>query len=140
MASDHEIQTLLEQIKTIAIVGASSDPNRDSHQVMAFLKSWGYRVIPVNPSQVGAKILEELVYPDLAAIPGPIDMADIFRRSEAAGAIVDEAIAKGAKAVWLQLGVIDPAAVARARAAGLIAMMDRCPKIEIRRLGIPRKE
>lgn len=139
MASDDaEILDLLSKAKTIALVGASADPTRDSHQVMAFLQSHGYRVIPVNPGLAGQSLLGEHVYADLESIPGAIDVVDIFRRSDAAGAIVDAAIARGAKAVWLQLGVRDPAAIQRAQAAGLRAVMDRCPKIEIKRLGIVR--
>lgn len=139
MASDDaEIQDLLSKAKTIALVGASADPTRDSHQVMAFLQGHGYRVIPVNPGLAGQSLLGERVYADLESIPDAIDVVDIFRKSDAAGAIVDAAIARGAKAVWLQLGVRDPAAIQRAKAAGLRAVMDRCPKIEIRRLGIVR--
>lgn len=133
---DTLIVQLLLQTRTIALVGASADPSRDSHQVMAFLQSRGYRVFPVNPAMAGQKLLGETVYPSLASIPGTIDLVDIFRKSEAAGAVVDAAIERGAKAVWLQLGVIDLAAAASARAAGLTVVMDRCPKIEIRRLGI----
>jgi predicted CoA-binding protein len=130
---------LLTRTRTVALVGASSDPSRDSHQVMKFLQGRGYRVLPVNPALAGQSLLGETVYANLASVPGDIDLVDIFRRSDAAGAVVDEAIARGAKAVWLQLGVIDAAAVARAGAAGLVAIMDRCPKIEIPRLGIVRR-
>ena len=135
-ASDATIKRLLETTRTIALSGASADPTRDSRQVMAFLQSRGYRVFPVNPALAGQELLGEKVYADLASIPGEIDLVDVFRRSEAAGAVVEQAIAQKAKAVWLQLGVIDAAAIARAEAAGLVAVMDRCPKIEIRRLGI----
>ena len=102
---------------------------RDSHGVAAFLQRRGKRVIPVNPNAAGTEILGETC---LATVPEAVDVVDIFRRSEAAGAHVDEAIAVGAKAVWLQLGVLDDAAAARARAAGLLVVMDRCPKIEWR--------
>lgn len=106
---------------------------------MAFLQAQGYRVIPVNPGLAGHSLLGETVYRDLDSVPGQIDLVDIFRRSDSAGAVVDEAIARGAKAVWLQLGVIDLSAVRRAEAAGMMAIMDRCPKIEIPRLGIVRR-
>jgi hypothetical protein len=135
-AEDAKITQVLTETRTIALVGASPKPDRDSHRVMAYLQAHGYRVIRVNPALSGERILGEMVYPNLGAIPGPVDLADIFRKSDAAGQIVDEAIACGAKAVWLQLGVIDAAAARRAEAAGLAAIMDRCPKIEIRRLGI----
>jgi uncharacterized protein len=136
LESDSDLRRLLQDVRTIALIGASADPSRDSHQVMAFLLAHGYRVIPVNPAMAGQILLGQKVYADLSSISGKIDLVDIFRRSDAAGAVVDAAIARGAKAVWLQLGVIDKAAVARAGAAGLQAVMDRCPKIEIRRLGI----
>jgi uncharacterized protein len=138
-ADDATISALLIKTRTIALVGASPKPDRDSHQVMAFLQARGYRVIPVNPAHAGETILGETVYPTLASVPDQIDMVDIFRKSDAAGAVVDAAISCGAKAVWLQLGVIDHVAVARARAAGLTAIMDRCPKIEFPRLGIAGK-
>lgn len=122
---------VLDQCRTFAVVGASPDPGRPSHGVMNVLEEHGYRVIPVNPNV--AEVRGQAAYPDLALIPEPIDVVDIFRRSEAAGAHVDEAIAVGAKAVWMQLGVIDEAAAQRARDAGLDVVMDRCPAIELRR-------
>lgn len=137
--TDAEIRILLTDVRSIAVVGWSPKPDRPSHRVAAFLKSRGYRVIPVNPGQAGQEALGETVRASLAEVwaeAGPVDMVDIFRRSEEAGAVVDEAIALGAKAVWMQLGVIDDAAAARARAAGLTAVMDRCPAIEIPRLGV----
>lgn len=137
--TDAKIKTVLSEARTIALVGASADPSRDSHRVMAFLQAQGYRVIPVNPGLAGHSLLGETVYRDLDSVPGQIDLVDIFRRSDSAGAVVDEAIARGAKAVWLQLGVIDLSAVRRAEAAGMMAIMDRCPKIEIPRLGIVRR-
>jgi predicted CoA-binding protein len=139
LESDHDIKALLQGAKTIALVGASANPTRDSHGVMAFLQHQGYRVIPVNPGLAGRELLGETVAARLADIGGPIDMVDIFRNSAAAGPIVDEAISAGAKAVWMQLGVINPEAAARAEAAGLKVVMNRCPKIEIFRLGLLKR-
>ncbi len=136
LTTDTEIRDLLQGARTIALVGASSSPERASHGVMEFLQGHGYRVIPVNPAITGEHILGEYVWESLDQIGVPIDIVDIFRRSEAAGEVVDAAIAAGAKAVWMQLGVIDAAAAARAEAAGLQVVMDHCPKIEIRRLGL----
>jgi predicted CoA-binding protein len=133
MTDDSEIRDILTSVKTIAVVGWSPKPDRPSHGVAAFLKRRGYRVIPVNPGQAGQTALGETVVATLAEA-GPVDMVDIFRRSEEAGAVVDEAIAAGAGVVWMQLGVIDKAAADRARAAGLKVVMDRCPAIEIPRL------
>jgi uncharacterized protein len=121
-------------MRTWAVVGASPQPFRDSHRISSMLKSRGYRVIPVNPNC--DELIGERAYPSLAEIPEPVDVVDVFRRSDAAGEHVDEAIAIGARAVWLQLGVIDEAAADRARAAGLEVVMDRCPAIEMPRLGI----
>lgn len=135
MPDDAEIRDILTSVKTIAVVGWSPKPDRPSHGVAAFLKRRGYRVIPVNPGQAGQVALGETVVANLAEA-GPVDMVDIFRRSEEAGAVVDEAISAGAKVVWMQLGVIDHAAADRARAAGLRVVMDRCPAIEIPRLGL----
>ncbi len=136
-ASDDEIRKILLETKTIALVGASPRPERDSHEVMAYLKSRGYRVIPVNPVCAGETILGERVRATLAEIDEPIDLVDVFRNSEAAGPVTDDAIAARAKAVWMQLGVVNEPAAARARAAGLAVVMDRCPKIEIPRLRLP---
>ena len=133
---DEDIKALLEGVRTIAMIGASDRPDRPSNRVMATLQRHGYRVIPVNPQITGEHIHGEFVWRDLAQIGEPIDLVDIFRRPEAAGEAVDQAIAAGAKAVWLQLGVINQAAAARAEAAGLTVVMDRCPAIEIPRLGV----
>ena len=129
---DEDIRYALEQTKTWAVVGCSPDPGRDSHRIAALLQRRGFRVIPVNPA--ATEILGERCYPSLEAIEEPVDVVDVFRRSAEAGAHVDEAIEIGAKAVWLQLGVIDERAAARARDAGLRVVMDRCPAIELPRL------
>ena len=125
---------ILESYKTFAVVGCSSDPRRASYGVASFLQDRGYRVIPVTPFE--KEILGQRCYPDLASIPEnmAVEVADIFRRPDAAGAHVDEAIAVGLKAVWMQIGVIDEAAAERARGAGLDVVMDRCPKIEYPRV------
>jgi uncharacterized protein len=139
IASDDAIAQLLTSVETIAMVGASDNPARASHGVMQFLQRHGYRVIPVNPGLAGQKLLGETVVGALADIAEPIDLVDIFRNSDAAGAVVDEAIAARAGAVWMQLDVINEAAAKRAEAAGLQVVMDRCPKIEIGRLRLPRR-
>lgn len=136
LTRDEDIRALLEEARTIAMVGASDRPNRPSNGVMLLLQRHGYRVIPVNPRITGEHIYGEFVFRDLDQIGVPIDIVDVFRKSEDAGAVVDAAIAAGAKAVWIQLDVIDHAAAARAEAAGLKVVMDRCPAIEIRRLGL----
>ena len=136
LTSDDDIADLLQSARTIALVGASDRPDRPSNRVMAALQRHGYRVIPVNPQITGEHIHGEFVFRELAQLGDPIDIVDIFRNSAAAGAVVDEAIAIGAKAVWMQLGVVDQAAAARAEAAGLKVVMDRCPAIDIPRLGL----
>ena len=138
LTRDEDIAELLASARTIAIVGASDRPDRASNSVMKFLQDWGYRVIPVNPQITGEHIHGEFVWRELAQIGVPIDIVDIFRRPEAAGDAVDQAILVGAKAVWMQLGVINEEAAARAEAAGLKVVMDRCPHIEIPRLRVPR--
>jgi len=134
--SNQDIADLLRNARTIAMVGASDRPDRASHGVMRFLQSKGYRVIPVNPQLAGQSIHGEPVVAALADIAEPIDIVDIFRNSAAAGPVIDDAIAVGAGAVWTQLGVFNDEAVARAEAAGLKAVVNRCPKIEIPRLGL----
>ena len=138
LTRDEDIYELLANARTIAMVGASDRPDRASHGVMQFLQDRGYRVIPVNPQITGQHLHGEFVWRELSQIGEPIDIVDIFRRPMAAGEAVDEAIAVGAKAVWMQLGVINEEAAARAEAAGLTVVMDRCPKIEIPRLGVPK--
>jgi predicted CoA-binding protein len=137
LTRDEDIRILLENARTIAMVGASDRPTRPSYGVMAFLQGRGYRVIPVNPQITGEHVHGEFVFRDLYQIGEPIDIVDIFRNSAAAGEAVDQAIAVGAKAVWMQLGVINMAAAERAEAAGLQVVMDACPAIEIPRLRVP---
>ncbi|MBA4760484.1 CoA-binding protein [Sphingomonas sp.] len=138
LTDDADLKALLEGARTIALVGASDRPDRPSYRVMAMLQEHGYRVIPVNPQITGEHLHGEFVFRELAQIGEPIDIVDIFRRPLAAGEAVDEAIAVGAKAVWMQLGVINEEAAARAEAAGLQVVMDRCPAIEIPRLGVAK--
>ena len=137
---DADIAQLLRETRTVALVGISDRPTRPSYGVMQFLQDHGYRVFPVNPQITGEHVHGEYVWRELAQIGEPIDLVDIFRRSEDAGEAVDQAIAVGAKAVWMQLGVLNEAAAARAEAAGLKVVMDRCPAIDIPRLGIERIE
>jgi predicted CoA-binding protein len=136
LTRDEDIAELLTSARTIAMIGASDRPNRPSHDVMRILQQHGYRVFPVNPQIAGEHVHGEFAWRDLSQIGAPIDIVDIFRRPDAAGEAVDEAIRVGAKAIWMQIGVIDDAAAARAEAAGLKVVMDRCPAIELRRLGI----
>ena len=138
LTNDDDIARLLRETRTIAMVGASGRPGRASNGVMQFLQRQGYRVIPVNPTIAGETLNGEIVVASLADIDEPIDMVDIFRRSDRAGEAIDAAIEAGAKSVWTQLGVIDEDAAARAEEAGLDVVMDRCPKIEIPRLSVPK--
>ena len=140
LTRDEDIAELLTNARTIAVVGASDRPSRPSYGVMRFLQDQGYRVLPVNPQITGEHVLGEFVWRELSQIGLPIDIVDIFRRPIAAGEAIDEAIAVGAKAVWLQLGIVNEEAAARAEAAGLKVVMDRCTKSEIMRLGIPAIE
>ena len=139
MNDDDTLRRILTTTRSIALVGWSPKADRPSHRVAAYMADRGYRVIPVNPGQAGQMALGQTVRASLAEVlekDGPVDMVDIFRRSEEAGGVVDEAIAIGAKVIWMQLDVVDGAAAARARAAGLEAVMNRCPAIEIPRLGL----
>ena len=142
--SDDSLRRILQQTKTIALVGASANPARDSNRVMAYLLEQGYQVHPINPGLAGQTLYGQRAYESLAAVPAPVDLVDIYRNSEAAGPVVDEALAQaerlGLRTVWMQLGVVNEAAAARAHAAGLAAVMDRCPRIEIRRLGLERPD
>jgi predicted CoA-binding protein len=132
MSIDHDIDTILSVSRSIAVVGASDKPHRASYGVMQVLQNSGYRCIPVSPRLAGKTLLGETVYAALGDIPETVDMVDLFINSEAAGPLVDDAIAIGAKFVWMQLGVINEAAAQRARDAGLTVVMDRCPAIELR--------
>ncbi len=136
--SDADLREIFRETRTIAVVGWSPKPERASHGVAAFLKSKGYRVIPVNPGQAGEQALGETVRASLSEIEDPVDMVDIFRRSEEVGPVVDEALAAlpGVKTIWMQLGVENSEAAARATARGLRVVQNRCPAIEIPRLGL----
>jgi len=138
ITDDAGIKALLEETRTIALVGASDRPSRPSWGVMKRLQDHGYRVIPVNPQITGEHVHGEFVFRDLDQLGDQIDLVDVFRNSAAAGDVVDDAIRIGAKAVWMQIGVVNEAAAARAEAAGLKVVMDRCPAIDIPRLGVAR--
>jgi len=129
---------ILETVKTIAMVGASNKPARPSYKVMEFLQKEGFKVIPINPGQAGGEILGETVYASLEEAPGPYDMVDIFRASDAAGEVTREAIRlandKGISVVWMQLGIQNDKAKQEAEAEGLVVVQDRCPKIELEKL------
>jgi predicted CoA-binding protein len=129
--SEADIKSILEESKTVAVVGLSPRQERDSHRVAKYLQGRGYRIIPVNPN--AEEVLGERSHPDLASVPEPIDIVDVFRRSEAVPEIVEEAIKVGARTVWMQQGVIHEEAAARAREAGLQVVMDRCMMVEHRR-------
>src|ERR1700750_184016 len=133
--SDAELRSILQRVKTIAMVGASSNWNRPSYFVMKYLQGKGYRVIPVNPGIASQSLLGEKVYASLRDIPEPVDMVDVFRSAREAPAIVEDAIAIGTKVVWMQLGIRNDEAAAAAERAGIEVVMNRCPKIEFGRLG-----
>jgi predicted CoA-binding protein len=134
LTGDADLRHLLQNTRTIALVGASPKPNRASHGVMAFLQRAGYRVIPVNPIAAGTTILGETVYGTLAEIGEPIDMVDVFRRAEDTPPVAEEAVAVGAKSLWLQLGIASDEAGDIATKGGLDVVMDRCTAIEVERL------
>jgi hypothetical protein len=137
MSEDDLIRDILTTTRTIAVVGWSPKPDRPSNGVARYLAARGYRVIPVNPGFAGQEVLGEVVHARLSDIEGGVDMVDIFRRSEEVGPVVDEALAlAGVRTIWMQLGVVNEAAAEAARAKGLAVVMNRCPAIEIPRLGI----
>ncbi|WP_413730708.1 CoA-binding protein [Sodalis sp. RH22] len=136
--TDSDIADILTSVKTIALVGASDNPARASHGVMAYLLQQGYQVFPVNPALAGGEILGQKVFGSLAEIPVKVDMVDVFRRSEAVYDLTQEAIAIDAKVLWMQLGVINEQAAVLAKNVGMKVVMDRCPKIEIPRLGLTK--
>jgi uncharacterized protein len=135
--SDQQIRDILSRPTTVAVIGCSDNPNRDSLEIATLLRNRGFRVIPVNPvlkPDALMDVLGERCYPDLASIPDPVEIVDVFRRSEFVAEVAQQAIAKGARVLWCQLGVIDLEAARNAQAAGLTVVMDRCPAIEYRRL------
>ncbi len=133
-----DVREILTSTKTIALIGASDNPARASYQVMDYLLKQGYHVIPVSPKVAGKTLLGQQGYGTLAEVPEKIDMVDVFRNSEAAWEVAQEAIAVGAKTLWMQLGVINEQAAVLAQDAGLQVVMDRCPKIDIPRLGLAK--
>jgi predicted CoA-binding protein len=135
--TDQEIHAILSRPTTVAVIGCSDNPDRDSLRIAMLLRDKGFRVIPVNPQLPPDALIDALgerCYPDLAAIPDEVELVDVFRRSEFVADVAEQAIAKGARILWCQLGVIDLDAARRAQAAGLTVVMDRCPAIEYRRL------
>lgn len=136
LQSPEQIRDILEQVQTIALVGASEKVSRPSHEVMVYLQERGYRVIPVNPRLAGQTLLGETVVASLNELDKPVDMVDVFLAPERTDAVIDQAIALEIPVLWLQIGVINEAGAARAEAAGLKVVMNRCPKQEIPRLGV----
>ena len=134
--SDGYIRSILNTVKTIAVVGVSANTSRPSYFAFKYLLERGYRMIPVNPGLAGRELLGRRVCGNLAEIPEPVDMVDIFRRSEDTGPIIDEAIAIGAKSIWLQLNIFNEEGTRKAEAAGLKVVVDRCPAIDMPRLGM----
>jgi len=135
--TDQEIHAILARPTTVAVIGCSDNPDRDSLRIAMLLRNKGFRVIPVNPQLKPEALIKELgerCYPDLASIPDPVEIVDVFRSSEFVAEVAQQAITKGARVLWCQLGVIDLDAARRAQAAGLTVVMDRCPAIEYRRL------
>jgi predicted CoA-binding protein len=130
-----DAEGILRSVQRIAVVGVSDNPERPSHYVARYLIDAGYDVVPVNPTLT--RVLDRVCHPDLRSVPGPVDVVDVFRRSELVPPVVDEAIAIGAKAIWMQDGVVHEAAAAKARAAGLTVVMDRCMLRDHRALGLP---
>lgn len=135
---DNELVDILTSTRTIALVGASDKPDRPSYRVMKYLLDQGYHVIPVSPKVAGKTLLGQQGYATLAEVPEKVDMVDVFRQSEAAWGVAQEAITIGAKTLWMQLGVINEQAAVLAREAGLKVVMDRCPAIDIPRLGLAK--
>jgi predicted CoA-binding protein len=135
-----QIRDILQTVRTIALVGASEKTSRPSHEVMDYLQRQGYRVIPVNPRLAGQQVLGETVYADLASLPEPVDMADLFLAPERTDAVIDQVIEQEIPVLWLQIGVINSAGAERAERAGMKVVMDRCPKQEIPRLSIQTPE
>tara|TARA_Y100001970_G_scaffold120386_1_gene149210 strand:- start:1570 stop:1983 length:414 start_codon:yes stop_codon:yes gene_type:complete len=131
--SDNYIDQILSDVDTIALVGASSDPDKDSYKVMKFLLEKNYQVFPINPNEAGMNILGQYCYADLSSVTESIDMVEVFRRSEAVFDIAKDAISIGAKVLWTQLGVVHEEAAQMAQKAGLKVVMNKCPKIELQR-------
>ncbi len=137
LTSDKDIAALLQETRTIAVIGASPKESRPSNEVMRYLLTQGYEVFPINPGHAGETIHGQLVYASLADLPAPPDMVDIFRRSESVPEVVDEALAAlpGLKTIWMQIGVMHEQAAEKARAAGKTVVQNRCPKVEFPRIG-----
>ena len=129
---------ILKSSRVVAVVGLSSNPERPSYRVASYLKEQGYRIVPVNPKENA--VLDEVAYPDLYSIPEPVDVVDVFRRPEEVPAIVEQAIKIGAKAVWMQEGIVNETAAAQAREAGLLVVMDKCMRKEHQKLGNTRQK